>query len=115
MLSTTNVKRRLIAEWEPQSAVMIAWPHKDTDWNYMLDKVEKCYVNVAKTILKKEDLYIITQESDRVKQLIGENHAYTPRYIDIKTNDTWCRDFGAITVTSPNFFIISTSTLMPFA
>ena len=98
MLSTTNVKRRLIAEWEPQSAVMIAWPHKDTDWNYMLDEVEKCYVNVAKTILKKEDLYIITQESDRVKQLIGENHAYTPRYIDIKTNDTWCRDFGAITV-----------------
>ena len=45
--------RRFIAEWEPQSAVMIAWPHEQTDWAYMLDEVEKCYINVAKAILQK--------------------------------------------------------------
>ena len=93
-----NNERRFIAEWEPQSAVMIAWPHENTDWAYMLEEVEQCYVNVAKAILQKEDLFIVTQKSEHVRNLIGHNHPFTPHYIEIETNDTWCRDFGAITI-----------------
>ena len=50
--------KRFIAEWEPQSAVMIAWPHKETDWAYMLDEVEECYRNVARAIMQYENLII---------------------------------------------------------
>ena len=98
MSVNTDNKRRFIAEWEPQSAVMIAWPHKLTDWEYMLDEVELCYTNVAKAILQRENLIVITCQSDHVKALIGENHPHKAHYIDILTNDTWCRDFGAITI-----------------
>lgn len=28
---------RLPAEWEPHGAVMLSWPHKDTDWAPVLD------------------------------------------------------------------------------
>ncbi len=90
--------RRFIAEWEPQSAVMIAWPHEQTDWAYMLDEVEKCYINVAKAILQKENLIIITENSERVEKLIGNNHPFKVKYAQFPTNDTWCRDFGAITI-----------------
>ena len=97
-IDNNNYDRRFIAEWEPQSAVMIAWPHEHSDWEYMLDEVERCYVNIAKAILKYEDLIIVTQKSEHVKSLIGENHSHKVHFIDHLTNDTWCRDFGAITI-----------------
>lgn len=91
-------KRRFIAEWEPQSAVMIAWPHKDTDWAYMLDEVEECYSNVAKAILQYENLIILTCDANHVKSILGDNHKHNITYLDIITNDTWCRDLGGITI-----------------
>ncbi|MBO5720817.1 MAG: agmatine deiminase family protein, partial [Bacteroidales bacterium] len=43
-------------EWEKQSGVQLTWPHKNTDWNYMLDEVTECYINVAREIAKREKL-----------------------------------------------------------
>ena len=91
-------KHRFIAEWEPQSAVMIAWPHKDTDWAYMLNEVEECYINVAKAILRYENLIIHTCDAEHVKALLGDNHKHKIIFLDILTNDTWCRDLGGITI-----------------
>ena len=90
--------RIFIEEWAEQSAVMIAWPHENTDWAYMLDEVESCYVNIAKAILQYENLIIITQKELHVRSKIGDNHPHKVCYLNILTNDTWCRDFGAITI-----------------
>ena len=43
---------RLPAEWEPQAAVMIAWPHAGTDWAERLDEVETTYVALAAAITR---------------------------------------------------------------
>ena len=32
---------RFPAEWAPQSAVLIAWPHAGTDWAQRLGEVEE--------------------------------------------------------------------------
>ena len=40
----------LPAEWEEQAFIQLTWPHKETDWNYMLDEVEECYINIAREI-----------------------------------------------------------------
>lgn len=101
-----NYNIRFIEEWTIQSAVMIAWPHESTDWNYMIEEVEKCYINVAKTILEYENLIIITQKEDYVKSLIGKNHKFKVKYVNVPTNDTWCRDFGGITVEKNHEFAI---------
>lgn len=93
-----NNTRRFIAEWESQSVVMIAWPHERTDWHYMLDEVEQCYTDIAKSILNVEDLIIVTQKKEHVASIIGNSHPHKVHYVDIPTNDTWCRDFGAITI-----------------
>ena len=29
----------LPAEWHKQSLIQLTWPHKDTDWAYMLEEV----------------------------------------------------------------------------
>lgn len=36
----------LPAEWHPQSYIQLTWPHADTDWAYMLDEVEACFLSL---------------------------------------------------------------------
>lgn len=98
-MDNKNLKT-LPAEWYPQSGVQLTWPHKDTDWNYILEEVEACYINVAREIAKREILLIITPEVERVERLLKE-HAINRdqiRFFKCNTNDTWARDHGAITV-----------------
>ncbi len=89
---------RLPAEWERQSAVLIAWPHAETDWAYMLNEVIECYKNIAKAILSDEKLIIATPEPlSTCNDLAGINITNAELYT-IPTNDTWARDFGPISV-----------------
>ena len=77
----TEQKRRMPAEWEPQSMVQLTWPHKDTDWAPMLPEITRVYEEMAREIRKREALLVVD---------------------DIPHNDTWARDHGFITVvTSP--------------
>ena len=43
---------RFPAEWEPQDAVLIAWPHAGTDWAERLAEVETTYVALAVAITR---------------------------------------------------------------
>ena len=70
-------KRRMPAEWEPQSAVQLTWPHEATDWAPILPEITAVYEEMAREIKKREPLIIVD---------------------DIPHNDTWARDHGFITV-----------------
>ena len=70
-------KRRVLAEWERQSAVQLTWPHKDTDWAPILSEITAVYKEIAHEISLREPLLIVD---------------------DIPHNDTWARDHGFITV-----------------
>ena len=69
--------RRMPAEWEPQSAVQLTWPHEGTDWAPILPEITAVYEEMAREIKKREPLIIVD---------------------DIPHNDTWARDHGFITV-----------------
>ena len=69
---------RLPAEWEPQSGVMLTWPHANTDWAPMLSEVRKTYDEMAYEIRRREALLIV----------------------GAPTNDTWARDHGFISLLS---------------
>ena len=62
----------LPAEWALQSGIQLTWPHADTDWTYMLDEVQECFVAIAHEIAARETLLIVTPEPDEVKkQILG--------------------------------------------
>ena len=61
----------LPAEWYPQSGIQLTWPHAGTDWAYMLDEVQECFVNIANEIAKRELLLIVTPEPEEVKKQIA--------------------------------------------
>lgn len=103
----------MIAEWEQQSAVLIALPHEDTDWQPFIDEITMTYVEIAKAIATRERLIVVVPPSDNLKesqsrrinnfkrtlakQLDSESFSRIVWH-EYKTNDTWARDFGFITI-----------------
>ena len=47
------------AEWEPQSAVQLTWPHEATDWAPILPEITAVYEEMAREIKKREPLIIV--------------------------------------------------------
>lgn len=95
------MNRRLPAEWEPQERVLLAWPHSGTDWAYMLPGVHKCYTEIAEAIVRHSALTVIIppgKEGDAAMDMLAHLPKGRVSFCRISTNDTWARDFGAITV-----------------
>jgi agmatine deiminase len=94
------VKRRLPAEWEPQDAVLLGWPHRGTDWADMLDMVLPVFIRIAAEISRFEIVIIPSPDPDSVCSQLAESGACMDRVrvYAVSTNDTWARDFGPITV-----------------
>ena len=99
---TVQVEMRapyLPAEWHTQSGIQLTWPHAGTDWAYMLEEVQQCFINIAQEIAKRELLLIVTPEPEKVKQQITATvNMNNVRFLQCATNDTWARDHGAITM-----------------
>lgn len=62
----------LPAEWTRQSGVQLTWPHAATDWAYMLDEVQTCFLHIAREIAARELLLIVTPEPEEVKRQISD-------------------------------------------
>ena len=89
------------AEWAPQSGVQLTWPHAATDWAYMLEQVQECFVNIAREIAARERLLIVTPEPEEVKRQMADSvRMENVRMVQCSTNDTWARDHGALTLLS---------------
>lgn len=89
----------LLAEWHLQSGIQLTWPHAGTDWAYMLEEVQECFVRIAREIAERELLLIVTPEPEAVeKQIAATVNMTNVRFLKCETNDTWARDHGAITM-----------------
>jgi agmatine deiminase len=93
-------KRRLPAEWEPQDAVLLGWPHIGTDWADVLDLVLPVFIRIAVAVSRFARVIIPAPDPDLVRlQLLAANvHMDRVQVFAVPTNDTWARDFGPITV-----------------
>lgn len=88
----------LPAEWAEQDFVQLSWPHENTDWAYMLDEVNICFAEIAKAIVKYQDLLVVCDNAERVKTALGGADLKRINFVELPTNDTWARDHGGITV-----------------
>ncbi|HYQ71870.1 MAG TPA: agmatine deiminase family protein [Gammaproteobacteria bacterium] len=97
----------LIPEFAPQSGVILTWPHPGTDWKPRLAEIEALYTRIAGTIVRYEPLLILCYDirhRDHVGRLLarGNINMQAVRLAAVKTNDTWVRDYGPITVARAN-------------
>jgi len=86
------------AEWYPQSAVQLTWPHELTDWAPILDEVTDCFVAIAREIVKRQKLLIVCTDEADVRRRLGNVDFEKIIFREIMSNDTWVRDYGGITV-----------------
>ncbi len=91
---------RLPAEWEPQRGIMLTWPHANTDWCDCLPDAVECFLAIAREVVKRELLLIVTPEVDVVKNQLANANIPTEniRFFECLTNDTWARDHGFISL-----------------
>lgn len=92
----------LPAEWEPQSAVMLTWPHKETDWLPYLEEINETYLQMAEAIARHEKLLVVTPDEGetgaRLIARLGKELMENVFVVELPTNDTWARDHGFITL-----------------
>ena len=100
-IATRNL--RMPAEWEHSGAVLIAWPHADTDWAYMLDEVTRCYCDIAHAIIDSgAALVVVAPDITIPKKHLADVDTSRIIFCQVATNDTWARDLGPITVLHDN-------------
>ena len=89
----------LPAEWHKQSLVQLTWPHANSDWAYMLEEVNKCFVQLASQVLARQQLLIVTPNPQEVTALLTAAKANLANLttVQLESNDTWARDHAFIT------------------
>src|SRR6478752_7364585 len=88
---------RFPAEWEPQSAILIAWPHADTDWADRLGEVEETYIALVATLVRYTRVIVCVADEDL--QTYAEARLRSARvdlsrvrFVEVEYDDTWLRD-----------------------
>ncbi len=94
---------RFPAEWEPQSAVLIAWPHAGTDWADRLAQVEETYIALVAAITRHQPVVVCVANDDieayaRARLSSARVQMDQVAFETVAYDDTWLRDSGPITL-----------------
>ena len=94
---------RFPAEWEPQAAVLIAWPHAGTDWAPRLEAVDATYAILVAAIAHRQTVVVAVANAEvraRATTCVASSGANADRvrWVEVEYDDTWLRDSGPITL-----------------
>lgn len=108
-MNTTEL--RLPAEWEPQAAVLLAWPHAGTDWAARLHAVEATCAALISAITRFESAIVCVPDAGvgaHATECLRQAGADPSRVrlVEISYDDTWLRDSGPITLRSDGRFVL---------
>jgi agmatine deiminase len=96
--------KRLPAEWENQSFLQFTFPHKNSDWNYLLNEVTAYFAEIIKAASRFQEVLVVCDDVNRVKSYFGNiTNVY---FVEVESNDTWARDHGGITIIENGFPVI---------
>lgn len=94
----------LPAEWAPQAALLLTWPHSEQDWEDDFENVERCFSEIALQTAAFQPVIISTPDRAGAAEIksrlvkAGTPEAQVRIYPEIPSNDVWARDHGPITV-----------------
>lgn len=97
---------RFPAEWEPQRATWLSWPHKEESWPGRFEPIPGVFTEIVKILASFQHVNINvidrTMHDDVMKRLTeaGVDPERFTLY-PIPTDDAWCRDHGPAFVVKP--------------
>ncbi|MBI2101284.1 agmatine deiminase family protein [Candidatus Woesearchaeota archaeon] len=100
MNSPKELGFRMPAEWEPQEAIWLAWPHNKDTWPAeMLMEVEDSYAKFVKVLHTGQKVKILVGNHDselKVREKLNQAGINLSQIIlyQIGNQDAWIRDYG---------------------
>lgn len=93
------MKQQLLPEWAAVDAVILAWPHADTDWGPWLNKACQTYIELILAINTANAGVVLLCREDE----LGDIKSLLPDTANVllviaEYNDTWARDYAFLTV-----------------
>jgi agmatine deiminase len=87
---------RLPAEWEPQAAVWLAWPHRQQTFLGDFAEIPPAFVRLVQLLVSFEPVRVIGS-----REVLADAEAHlagiaSVEFIEIPTNDSWLRDTGPV-------------------
>ncbi|WP_442915208.1 agmatine deiminase family protein [Marinobacter sp. SS21] len=85
---------------------MLTWPHAGTDWCDILDEVEPVFFDIARSVLRYQNLIVSCEDADQLARvestlqqaIQAEELSGRLTTISAPADDTWARDHGPIAV-----------------
>jgi agmatine deiminase len=98
---------RMPAEWEPQEAIWLTWPHNELTWpDGMLAEVERSYVEIIRALHTGQKIKLLVKNSEseaRIRLMLDrENIALSQiLFVPVAAEDSWIRDYGPTFIIQP--------------
>ena len=97
---------RFPAEWEPQAATWLSWPHNKETWPGKFEPIPEVFTTIVKAITPYQHVNINVADAamhDDVLNRLTRAKIDRSRFTlhTIPTNDAWCRDHGPAFVVNP--------------
>ncbi|MCB2153353.1 agmatine deiminase family protein [bacterium] len=94
------------AEWEPQEAMWLAWPHRESSWPGLLPVIPNIYAQIVKALMPHQKVRVLVRDEElrgQAEETLRHFSAYNENVelIVIPTDDSWMRDCGPIFVRRP--------------
>jgi len=104
---------RMPAEWEPQEAIWLTWPHNRLTWpdrpdtpDGMLAEVQTAYTSIIRALHSGQKIKLLIQDGAAALDVRGKlMDAGIPltqvELIELAAEDSWIRDYGPTFVVNP--------------
>lgn len=90
---------QLLPEWVAQEAVILAWPHEQTDWAPWLQDARAVYLDIITQITQSAGVIVLLVAEQDLPEVQQQLATFTGVLIvPAQFNDTWVRDYGFLTV-----------------
>ena len=94
------------AEWRPHQGTWFSWPHNPDTWGRHLGAAERALAGAVRWLARGETVHINVLDEVHARHVASLlEHAGVDgsvRFHHVPTNDSWCRDHGAIFLIHPH-------------
>src|SRR3989442_708263 len=98
---------RMPAEWEPQEAIWLTWPHNELTWpDAMLADVQLTYGLLIRALHTGQKIKLLIKDEDEALSVRGKLAGAgvllkQVELIQLAAEDSWIRDYGPTFVVNP--------------
>ncbi|MDJ0654383.1 MAG: agmatine deiminase family protein [Xanthomonadales bacterium] len=93
---------RFPAEWEPQSATLLAWPYEGSDWDPVLRYVQNTYRQIIAAARQYQPVVLLVPDDDLIEDefWLPVEGVHPVHILNLPYDDTFVRHCGPLTVHS---------------